>query len=54
MLDAELNARLGDFGLSRLHDHGADPYTTHVAIPSLLRLLLNPFSLVVVDFKMHM
>jgi hypothetical protein len=31
MLDAELNARLGDFGLSRLHDHGADPYTTHVA-----------------------
>ncbi|KAK2360795.1 L-type lectin-domain containing receptor kinase IV.1 [Trifolium repens] len=31
MLDAEFNARLGDFGLSRLYDHGTDPYTTHVA-----------------------
>ncbi|XP_056172199.1 L-type lectin-domain containing receptor kinase IV.1-like [Syzygium oleosum] len=31
MLDAELNGRLGDFGLARLHDHGTDPQTTHVA-----------------------
>ncbi|CAJ2670400.1 unnamed protein product [Trifolium pratense] len=31
MLDSEFNARLGDFGLSRLYDHGADPDTTHVA-----------------------
>jgi len=30
LLDSELNARLGDFGLSRLYDHGADPQTTHL------------------------
>ncbi|KAL0915113.1 hypothetical protein M5K25_015512 [Dendrobium thyrsiflorum] len=30
LLDAELNGRLGDFGLSRLYDHGSDPQTTHV------------------------
>ncbi|XP_056172195.1 L-type lectin-domain containing receptor kinase IV.1-like [Syzygium oleosum] len=30
LLDAELNGRLGDFGLARLHDHGTDPQTTHV------------------------
>ncbi|XP_031281804.1 L-type lectin-domain containing receptor kinase IV.1-like [Pistacia vera] len=30
LLDAELNGRLGDFGLARLYDHGADPQTTHV------------------------
>ncbi|CAN6715101.1 unnamed protein product [Malus baccata var. baccata] len=30
LLDGELNARLGDFGLSRLYDHGTDPQTTHV------------------------
>jgi hypothetical protein len=30
LLDDELNARLGDFGLSRLYDHGTDPQTTHV------------------------
>ncbi|XP_044492168.1 L-type lectin-domain containing receptor kinase IV.1-like [Mangifera indica] len=30
LLDAELNARLGDFGLARLYDHGTDPQTTHV------------------------
>ncbi|KAK7395255.1 hypothetical protein VNO78_15806 [Psophocarpus tetragonolobus] len=30
LLDAELNGRLGDFGLSRLYDHGSDPHTTHV------------------------
>ncbi|KAJ4872139.1 L-type lectin-domain containing receptor kinase I.7 [Raphanus sativus] len=28
MLDAELNGRLGDFGMSRLYDRGADPTTT--------------------------
>ncbi|CAL4927562.1 unnamed protein product [Urochloa decumbens] len=30
LLDADMNARLGDFGLARLYDHGADPQTTHV------------------------
>lgn len=30
LLDRELNGRLGDFGLARLYDHGADPQTTHV------------------------
>ncbi|GLT38956.1 hypothetical protein SLA2020_131690 [Shorea laevis] len=28
LLDGELNGRLGDFGLSRLYDHGTDPQTT--------------------------
>ncbi|XP_024626002.1 L-type lectin-domain containing receptor kinase IV.1 isoform X2 [Medicago truncatula] len=31
LLDSEFNSRLGDFGLSRLYDHGADPHTTHLA-----------------------
>ncbi|KAM3197111.1 hypothetical protein ACQJBY_072655 [Aegilops geniculata] len=30
LLDSEMNARLGDFGLSRLYDHGTDPQTTHM------------------------
>ncbi|CAK8541705.1 unnamed protein product [Lathyrus sativus] len=30
LLDSELNGRLGDFGLARLYDHGADPHTTHL------------------------
>ncbi|CAL4930200.1 unnamed protein product [Urochloa decumbens] len=30
LLDAEMNGRLGDFGLARLYDHGTDPSTTHV------------------------
>ncbi|XP_050142583.1 L-type lectin-domain containing receptor kinase IV.1-like [Malus sylvestris] len=30
LLDGELNARLGDFGLSRLYDRGTDPQTTHI------------------------
>ncbi|PIN17076.1 Serine/threonine protein kinase [Handroanthus impetiginosus] len=30
LLDGELTARLGDFGLARLYDHGSDPQTTHV------------------------
>lgn len=30
LLDAEMNARLGDFGLARLYDHNANPQTTHV------------------------
>ncbi|KAJ1273738.1 hypothetical protein BS78_05G007100 [Paspalum vaginatum] len=44
LLDGEMNARLGDFGLARLHDHGADAHTTHVAgtwgyiAPELARL----------------
>jgi hypothetical protein len=43
MLDGELNARLGDFGLARFYSHGSDPQTTHVAgtigyiAPELLR-----------------
>ncbi|XP_050290552.1 L-type lectin-domain containing receptor kinase IV.2-like [Quercus robur] len=31
LLDVELNGRLGDFGLARLCDHGANPQTTNVA-----------------------
>ncbi|KAM1525227.1 hypothetical protein ACFX15_009332 [Malus domestica] len=30
LLDGELNARLEDFGLARLYDHGIDPQTTHI------------------------
>ncbi|CAM0901883.1 unnamed protein product [Alopecurus aequalis] len=30
LLDSEMNARLGDFGLARLYDHGTNPQTTHV------------------------
>ncbi|WVZ59117.1 hypothetical protein U9M48_009312 [Paspalum notatum var. saurae] len=30
LLDGEMNARLGDFGLARLYDRGAGPQTTHV------------------------
>lgn len=30
LLDGEMNGRLGDFGLSRLYDHGSDPHTTHI------------------------
>ncbi|KAL1225149.1 L-type lectin-domain containing receptor kinase IV.4 [Cardamine amara subsp. amara] len=30
LLDAELNGRLGDFGLSQLCNHGSNPKTTHI------------------------
>ncbi|XP_010262571.1 PREDICTED: L-type lectin-domain containing receptor kinase IV.1-like [Nelumbo nucifera] len=30
LLDEDMNGRLGDFGLARLYDHGANPQTTHV------------------------
>ncbi|XP_020095685.1 L-type lectin-domain containing receptor kinase IV.1-like isoform X1 [Ananas comosus] len=30
LLDSEMNAKLGDFGLARLYDHGINPHTTHV------------------------
>ncbi|MQM01414.1 hypothetical protein Taro_034179 [Colocasia esculenta] len=30
LLDGDFNGRLGDFGLSRLYDHGSGPQTTHV------------------------
>ncbi|KAF7000608.1 hypothetical protein CFC21_016474, partial [Triticum aestivum] len=30
LLDNEMNGRLGDFGLARLYDRGANPQTTHV------------------------
>ncbi|XP_022852890.1 L-type lectin-domain containing receptor kinase IV.1-like [Olea europaea var. sylvestris] len=30
LLDGEMNGRLGDFGLARLYDRGADHQTTHV------------------------
>ncbi|GLU11562.1 hypothetical protein SLE2022_282990 [Rubroshorea leprosula] len=30
LLDSNLNGRLGDFGLARLHDHGAKPETTNL------------------------
>jgi len=44
LLDSKMNARLGDFGLARSHDHGADAHTTRVAgtwgyiAPELARL----------------
>ncbi|KDP39903.1 hypothetical protein JCGZ_03434 [Jatropha curcas] len=31
LLDNEMNARLGDFGLAKLCDHGFDPQTTRIA-----------------------
>lgn len=30
LLDSEMNGIIGDFGLSRLYDHGTDPQTTHM------------------------
>ncbi|GLT37717.1 hypothetical protein SLA2020_120200 [Shorea laevis] len=30
LLDSNLNGRLGDFGLARLHDHGENPETTNL------------------------
>ncbi|KAK1275395.1 L-type lectin-domain containing receptor kinase IV.1 [Acorus gramineus] len=30
LLDGDMNARLGDFGLAKLYDHGTDPQTTLV------------------------
>ncbi|XVE76607.1 hypothetical protein DITRI_Ditri12bG0186600 [Diplodiscus trichospermus] len=30
LIDAEMNARLGDFGLARLYDHGTDSHTTNI------------------------
>ncbi|XP_044955549.1 L-type lectin-domain containing receptor kinase SIT2-like [Hordeum vulgare subsp. vulgare] len=30
LLDKDMNGQLGDFGLARLYDHGADSQTTHV------------------------
>uniref|UniRef100_A0A0D9XZG3 non-specific serine/threonine protein kinase n=1 Tax=Leersia perrieri TaxID=77586 RepID=A0A0D9XZG3_9ORYZ len=44
LLDSEMNGRLGDFGLARLHNHGVDAHTTLVAgtwgyiAPELARL----------------
>lgn len=30
LIDAEMNARLGDFGLARLYDHGTESHTTNI------------------------
>lgn len=30
LLDADMNARIGDFGLARLYDHGKEACTTHI------------------------
>jgi len=30
LLDADLNGRLGDFGLAKFHDHGSTPQTTNM------------------------
>ncbi|CBI25441.3 unnamed protein product, partial [Vitis vinifera] len=30
LLDSNMNARLGDFGLAKLYEHGKNPRTTHV------------------------
>ncbi|KAK0604080.1 hypothetical protein LWI29_011795 [Acer saccharum] len=43
LLDADLNGKLGDFGLARLYDHGSNPQTTNLVgtigylAPELLR-----------------
>ncbi|KAK0597819.1 hypothetical protein LWI29_028866 [Acer saccharum] len=43
LLDANLNGKLGDFGLARLYDHGSNPQTTNLVgtigylAPELLR-----------------
>ncbi|KAL6644813.1 hypothetical protein ACP70R_016421 [Stipagrostis hirtigluma subsp. patula] len=43
LIDREMNGCLGDFGLAKLYDHGADPRTTHIVgtmgylSPELLR-----------------
>ncbi|KAG0519682.1 LOW QUALITY PROTEIN: hypothetical protein BDA96_08G008200 [Sorghum bicolor] len=39
LLDNEMNARLGDFGLARSHDHGADAHTTRVVLGAKLARL---------------
>ncbi|CAA7014392.1 unnamed protein product [Microthlaspi erraticum] len=31
LLDGSMNAKLGDFGLAKLYDHGIDPQASHVA-----------------------
>lgn len=30
VVDADLNAKLGDFGLAKIYEHGANPQTTHI------------------------
>lgn len=30
LIDADLNAKLGDFGLARIYEHGIQPQTTHI------------------------
>jgi serine/threonine protein kinase len=35
LLDNEMNGRLGDFGLARLHDHGTDPLITTKLVGTL-------------------
>ncbi|KAK9266426.1 hypothetical protein L1049_005499 [Liquidambar formosana] len=30
LIDADLNAKLGDFGLARIYEHGINPQTTHI------------------------
>nr|CAB3456315.1 unnamed protein product [Digitaria exilis] len=48
LLDNEMNGRIGDFGLSRLYDHGTDPQTTHMVgtmgylAPELVRSAQDP------------
>ena len=44
LLDDEFNGRLGDFGLAKMYDRGADPRTTHV-VGTLGFVLQFPFTL---------
>ena len=30
LIDADLSAKLGDFGLARIYEHGLHPQTTHI------------------------
>ncbi|KAI8573922.1 hypothetical protein RHMOL_Rhmol01G0313500 [Rhododendron molle] len=52
LLDADLNGRLGDFGLARLYDHGANLKTTHVVgtIGKPIQLQQSPDAVVLVDW----
>jgi serine/threonine protein kinase len=43
LLDKDMNGRLGDFGLARMHDHGQVPNTTRVVGISQLILELAAF-----------
>ncbi|KAI9195778.1 hypothetical protein LWI28_017944 [Acer negundo] len=60
LLDADLNGKLGDFGLARLYDHGSNPQTTNLVgtigylAPELLRTRMATTSSDVFSFGAFM